>query len=114
MGDLLIEVYGGNGADLTNYGTRKGISATTLLESIVMLYERTADAKYLHFAEHIVERMEANPALRLMSSLLTGGGVVHPGEGKGYPSMGANLTTRLRCLSWRPTVRVGSSIPASN
>lgn len=90
MADLLIEVYGGDGADLTNYGTRKGISATTLLESIVMLYERTGDAKYLHFAEHIVERMEANPSLRLMSSLLAGGGVVHPGEGKGYQIM-ANL-----------------------
>ena len=90
MADLLIEVYGGKGADLTNYGTRRGISATTLLESIVMLYERTGDAKYLRFAEHIVERMEANPALRLMSSLVTGGGVVHPGEGKGYQIM-ANL-----------------------
>ena len=95
MGDLLIDVYGGDGADLTNYGTRKGISATTLLESIVMLYERTADAKYLDFAEHIVERMEANPALRLMSSLLGGGGVVHPGEGKGYQIM-ANLLGYLR------------------
>ena len=95
MGDLLIEVYGGNDADITNYGTRKGISATTLLESIVMLYERTADAKYLDFAEHIVERMEANPALRLMSSLLDGGGVVHPGEGKGYQIM-ANLLGYLR------------------
>ena len=95
MGDLLIEVYGGDGADLTNYGTRKGISATTLLESIVMLYERTADAQYLDFAEHIVERMEANPALRLMSSLLGGSGVVHPGEGKGYQIM-ANLLGYLR------------------
>ena len=95
MADLLIEVYGGNGADITNYGTRKGISATTLLESIVMLYERTGDAKYLDFAEHIVERIEANPALRLVSSLLTGGGVVHPGEGKGYQIM-ANLLGYLR------------------
>lgn len=95
MADLLIEVYGNDGADLTNYGTRKGISATTLLESIVMLHERTGDAKYLRFAEHIVDRMEANPALRLMSSLLAGGGVVHPGEGKGYQIM-ANLLGYLR------------------
>ena len=95
MADLLIEVYGNDGADLTNYGTRKGISATTLLESIVMLHERTGDAKYLRFAEHIVDRMEANPALRLMSSLLTGGGLVHPGEGKGYQIM-ANLLGYLR------------------
>jgi len=90
MADLLIEVYGGDRADLTKYGTRKGISATTLLESIVMLYERTSEAKYLDFAEHIVERMEANPDLRLMSTLLAGGSVVGPGEGKGYQLM-ANL-----------------------
>lgn len=95
MADLLIRVYGEGGADLTHYGTRKGISATTLLESIVMLYERTTDAEYLAFAEHIVERMEANPDLRLMSSLLKGDGVVHPGEGKGYQIM-ANLLGYLR------------------
>ena len=107
MADLLIEVYGGDGADLTNYGTRKGISATTLLESIVMLYERTGDAKYLDFAEHIVERMEANPALQLMSTLLTGGGVVEPGEGKGYQLM-ANLLGYLglyRCTGKRQYLR---------
>ena len=95
MGDLLIEVYGGDGADLTKYGTRKGISATTLLESIVMLYERTRDSKYLDFAEHIVGRMEANPDLRLMSTMLAGGSVVGPGEGKGYQLM-ANLLGFLR------------------
>ena len=95
MGDLLIGVYGGDGADLTKYGTRKGISATTLLESIVMLYERTRDSKYLDFAEHIVGRMEASPDLRLMSTMLAGGSVVGPGEGKGYQLM-ANLLGFLR------------------
>ena len=95
MADLLIEVYGGEGADLTQYGTRRGISATTLLESIVMLYERTEDTKYLDFAEHIVRRMEANSGLRLMSTMRSGGSVVGPGDGKGYQLM-ANLLGYLR------------------
>ena len=95
MADLLIEVYGGDGADITKYGTRKGISATTLLESMVMLHERTADTRYLDFAEHIVRRMEANPDLRLMSTMRSGGSVVGPGDGKGYQLM-ANLLGYLR------------------
>ncbi len=37
MAGLLIETYGEGKADLTKYGTRQGISSTTLLESIVML-----------------------------------------------------------------------------
>ena len=95
MADLLIAVYGPGGADLTRYGTRKGISATTLLESIVMLYERTGESKYLNFAEHIVRRMEANPDLKVIGTLLHGGSVVDPGEGKGYQLM-ANLLGFLR------------------
>ena len=95
MADLLIEVYGEDGADITKYGTRKGISATTLLESMVMLHERTDDARYLDFAEHIVRRQEANPGLRLMSTLRSGGSVVGPGDGKGYQLM-ANLLGYLR------------------
>ncbi len=90
MADLLIEVYGEGKYDLTEYGTRKGISATTLIESIVMLHERTQDQKYLDFAEHIVNLMEGNPALKLMNMMLQSGTVVHPGEGKGYQLM-ANL-----------------------
>ena len=62
MADLLIEVYGEGKADLTKYGTRQGISATTLLESIVMLYERTQEEKYLDFAEHIVAMSEKTPS----------------------------------------------------
>jgi len=95
MADLLIQTYGTEKADLTEYGTRNGISSTTLLESIVMLYERTLDQKYLDFAEEIVAMSENNPSLRLMGTMLDGGSVVHPGEGKAYQLM-ANLLGYLR------------------
>lgn len=90
MGDLLIDIYGEGKYDLSKYGTRQGISATTLLESIVMLYERTLDKKYLDFAERIVKVSEENPKHRLMGAMLEKGSVVYPGDGKGYQLM-ANL-----------------------
>ncbi|MCK4958153.1 MAG: glycoside hydrolase family 127 protein, partial [Planctomycetes bacterium] len=90
MADLLIEVYGQGKADLTKYGTRMGISATTLLESIMMLYQRTHEERFLKFAEHIVAMSENNPKLRLMGNMLENRSVVYSGEGKAYQLM-ANL-----------------------
>lgn len=95
MGDLLIRIYGEGEYDLSKYGTRQGISSTTLLESIVMLYERTLDKKYLDFAERIVKVSEENPKHRLMGTMLEQGSVVYPGDGKGYQLM-ANLLGYLR------------------
>jgi len=95
MADLLMDTYGTDKYDLTQYGTRKGISATTLLESIMMLYELTLEQKYLDFAEEIVTMSENNPDHRLMGTMLDKGSVVHPGEGKGYQLM-SNLLGYVR------------------
>jgi len=95
MADLLIDTYGTEKYDLTQYGTRKGISATTLLESVMMLYERTLEQKYLDFAEEIVLMCENNPDHCLMGTMLEKGSVVVPGDGKGYQLM-ANLLGYIR------------------
>src|SRR5678816_965748 len=84
---LLIDTFGEEMNDITKYGTRQGLSSTTLLESIVMLYERTGDKKYLEFAEQIVTWSEGNPKLRLMDAMLKNESVVNPGDGKAYQLM---------------------------
>jgi DUF1680 family protein len=91
MGDLLISIYGPGNYNLTKYGTRKGISATVLLESVVMLYEQTGEQKYLDFAEHIVSDLEANPDLDITNSVMNNEDLVHPGEGKAYQLMSTLL-----------------------
>jgi len=90
MADLLISTFGEGKADITRNGTRRGISSTTVLESIMMLYERTRKERFLKFAEHIVECSENTPGLRLMGAMLKKQDVSGPGDGKAYQLM-ANL-----------------------
>ncbi len=90
MGDLLIATFGRGKPDIVGYGTRNGISSSTILESMTQLFRHTRDRRYLDFAEHVVactERMEGH---RLLGTLISGGSIVKPGDGKAYQSM-ANL-----------------------
>ena len=90
MADLVIGTFGDGKADITRNGTRQGISSTTVLESVMMLYERTHEERFLRFAERIVDRSEHAPRLRLMDAMLKEEDVSGPGEGKAYQLM-ANL-----------------------
>jgi len=90
MADLLIGTFGEGKFDVTQNGTRCGISSTTLLESIMMLYERTQEERFLTFARHIAACSEKNSDLRLMGAMLEGKDVSGPGDGKAYQLM-ANL-----------------------
>jgi len=91
MGDLLLESFGPSGRDITKLGTRHGLSSVVLLESIVMLYERTGEERFLRFAEHIVQCIEQNPQLRLMGAMQDGIDVSIPGDGKAYQLMATLL-----------------------
>ncbi|MCP5115392.1 MAG: hypothetical protein GY953_31575, partial [bacterium] len=91
VGDLLLDTFGPGKADLTATGTRRGISSSTLLESVVMLYGRTGHQRFLNFAEHLHRSMEANEGLRVVSHLTAGGDVSVPGDGKAYQLMAVLL-----------------------
>jgi len=91
MGDLLLDTFGPGKRDMTHQGTRWGMSSGTLLESMVMLYERTGEARFLDFARHIVRMSEDNPKFRLLSAMLAHQDVSGPGDGKAYQLMAVLL-----------------------
>jgi len=90
-GDLLMQSVGPPTGDVTRFGTRSGLSAAVLLESIVMLYRQTGDARYLDFAKHIVHNIEQNPNLRIMAAMRAGEDVTASGDGKAYQLMAVLL-----------------------
>ncbi|MGH9841072.1 MAG: beta-L-arabinofuranosidase domain-containing protein [Blastocatellia bacterium] len=90
LGDLLLGAFGPGGRNITETGQHQGMASATLLESIVKLYERTGESRFLRFAEHIVVSGEANPQTRIIAGLLAGKDVSEIANGKAYEMM-ANL-----------------------
>jgi DUF1680 family protein len=91
IGDLLLKSVGPPSGDVTRFGTRHGLSSAVLLESIVMLYRQTGDARYLEFAKHIVRNIERNPDLRIAAAMRAGEDVTALGDGKAYQLMAVLL-----------------------
>lgn len=84
IGDLLMKTFGEGKADITEYGTRHGLSSTVILDAIVELYKTTADKRYLDFAELIVKKAEAREGHRMVTVSLNGGDMENVGDGKIY------------------------------
>ena len=93
-----MKTVGPPSGDVTRFGTRHGLSSAVLLESIVMLYRQTGDARYLDFAKHIVGCIERNPDLRIMAAMRAGEDVTALGRRQGIPTYGRSLGLR-RTLS---------------
>ena len=68
---LLTEVGPGRASIVTN-GAYRGMASSSVLEPMVLLHERTGDARYLAFAEHIVAQWETAEGPRLISKALAG------------------------------------------
>lgn len=84
IGELMLKTFGDGTADLTNYGTRYGISATVALEPVVELYRATSDQRYLDFAQLIVKEMEQREGLRLIAAGLNNRDMETVADGKAY------------------------------
>lgn len=84
IGELFIKTFMTEGHDITDYGTRHGISATIVLEPVVELYRSTSDARYLQLARTIVDRMEAREGVKFIEVARKGGDMENVGDGKAY------------------------------
>ena len=84
IGELLLRTFGDGSADITDYGTRYGYSATVVLEPVVELYKVTSDKRYLDFAQLIVKEVEHRDGLRLIAAALNNRDMETVADGKAY------------------------------
>jgi len=68
QGDVLINELGPGKTNIEDVGEWNGLPASSILEPIVQLYERTGDRKYLDFAEYIVTSW-TKPSKRLANGM---------------------------------------------
>lgn len=84
IGDLLLNTFGEGAANITDYGTRYGYSATVVLEPVVELYKETNDKRYLDFAQLIVKQVEQREGLKLIAAALNNRDMETVADGKAY------------------------------
>ena len=72
LADHLLGEVGPGKADIVQTGNYKGMASSSILEPIVLLYNRTGDRRYLDFARYIVSRWETAEGPRLISKALSG------------------------------------------
>lgn len=84
IGELFLKTFGEGKADITNYGTRNGLSATVILESVVELYKATKDQRYIDFGNYVLKRLNEKEGLRLIPLMLAKKDLELVGDGKVY------------------------------
>ena len=72
LADHLLTEVGPGHASIVKNGAYRGMASSSVLEPMVLLYDRTGDARYLAFAEYIVAQWETADGPRLISKALAG------------------------------------------
>jgi uncharacterized protein len=84
IGDLCWRTLADGGLDITELGNHFGMSATVLIDPAMELYFATGERRYLDLAQLVVEQMERNPRLALVSRARAGADASEIATGKAY------------------------------
>jgi DUF1680 family protein len=84
IGELFLRTFADGKNDITNYGTRHGISATIILDPVIELYRATGDKRYLELAEQVIKKMEETEGAKFISVGLSNQDMENVGDGKAY------------------------------
>lgn len=87
IGEMFLKTFGESKADITNFGTRYGLSATIILESVVELYKATNDPRYIEFGKYILQRLNESEGLKLIPMMLAKKDLEFVGDGKIYQNI---------------------------
>ncbi|MCK9506913.1 MAG: glycoside hydrolase family 127 protein [Pigmentiphaga sp.] len=87
IGELFLKTFGEDKEDITNYGTRHGLSSVIALEAIVELYKTTNDTRYLDFGSYILKRINERENLKLFTVLFANRPLELVGDGKIYQNI---------------------------
>ena len=82
--DLLLKEFGPGRRDINKCDYHTGLASGSVLEPIMLLYQRTGEQRYLDFAHHLLSRWEAPDGPRIMPVLRERGDVSTIGNGKAY------------------------------
>nr|WP_197718667.1 beta-L-arabinofuranosidase domain-containing protein [Pedobacter schmidteae] len=72
LADHLMRQVGPDAADIAKIGNYKGMAASSILEPVMYLYNRTSDSRYFDFAKYIVAQWEKPGASNLISKAIAG------------------------------------------
>jgi len=95
IGELFLENFGEGKQNITGFGTRRGISATVILDPVVELYRVSGDKRYLDFTSQVIRQMEEKDGLHLISDALANRELEWIGDGKIYQLLW-NLTAVVK------------------
>ena len=72
VADNLIKKIEKSDKSIVEYGNYRGLASGSVLEPIALLYKRTGEKRYLHFAQYIVDSWEKEGEVQLVSKALKG------------------------------------------